>query len=107
MIKETWRGWQGHWCIHAAWHLNTLLEIGNKKYVISTVGQGYNSIKKDWSTEAGRDGQMFETFVFESDYTEWNDADVSKDLESNRYKTEEEAQKGHYNMIELIKERYS
>ncbi|MDP4224779.1 MAG: hypothetical protein Q8910_00215 [Bacteroidota bacterium] len=107
-MREIFRGWQGHWYITTKWHLNTLLDFGDKKFIISTVGEGYDSMRKDFSTTPGLNDEMFETMVFESDYTEWNDSDVSKqDHDFTRhYKTEIEAQEGHYNIIELVKQKH-
>ena len=102
-VKETWRGWQGHFCCKCEWHLNTLVEYQGKKYVISTVGQYRDPLRKEYGTIGL--GRTFETMVFDSAYDEWDDADVGK--EKGRffrgYTTEQEAQKGHYEVLAEVK----
>ena len=77
-IKETYRGWQGHFICNCRYHLNTLLELDEQKIVVSTVGMFYGNEKKPQMIGCNR---YFETLVFEA--TEKNgfiDADVSKEL---------------------------
>ena len=47
-VKRTERGWAGHLCVcdHCKFRLNTLLEYGDKKIVVSTVGHYINPEKK-------------------------------------------------------------
>lgn len=43
-VKRTDRGWAGHLCVanYCRYHRNTLLEYGDKKVVVSTVGHYVN-----------------------------------------------------------------
>lgn len=105
MIKETWRGWQGHFCCKCEWHLNTLLELNGKKYIVSTVGFYKGSADDENYVSIGADGRLFETMTFESSYDEWDDIDAMEDEWDffRSYMTEREAQKGHYEVLEQVK----
>jgi hypothetical protein len=103
-IKETWRGWQGHLCVHCRFHLNTLIEYKDKKIVVSTVGNWLDDMIKKYGTIGI--GRKFETYVFNADLSnEWLDADVTEQLAfSGAYNTEKQAQKGHYKILNQVKE---
>ncbi len=107
-IKETWRGWQGHFCGACRWHLNTLLDLDGKKIVVSTVGMLPSPIPtgRQRLETLSTDGRLYETMVFESLYDCWDDADVEKELAqfSRGYKLEEDAQSGHYEVLDEVKE---
>ena len=104
-IKEIWRGWQGHFCCECKFHLNTLLIKGRKKIVISTVGQHYSSIENGKMSDIGVD-RKYETMVFKSSGDRWDDADVTKELYDffGAYNDEREAQEGHYEILNRVKE---
>lgn len=78
-VKRTERGWPGHFicCDRCKFRLNTLLEYGDKKIVVSTVGNMYIDDKPE--TVGYR--RWYETMVFyahqEGEYIE---ADVSRQL---------------------------
>lgn len=102
-MKETWRGWQGHFCCKCDWHLNTLVEYQGKGYVVSTVGHYLDPCSDKYETIGV--GRTFETMVFESSYNEWDDADVGKEMCQffRGYTTEWEAQRGHYEVLAEVK----
>lgn len=63
-VKRTDRGWAGHLCVanSCRYHRNTLLEFGDKKIVISTVGHYVNSDRKIDTIGLNR---WYETMCFE------------------------------------------
>lgn len=105
-VVETWRGWQGHFICECYWHLNTLLDLGGFKIVVSTVGMYKDQNGKHDTIGLNR---YWETMAFESDYGEWDDINVSKqvyfDSEWAWANKEDEklAQAGHYKVVEEIK----
>lgn len=123
-IKETWRGWQGHFICSCKFHLNTLLELNDLMIVVSTVGESRDS--KGIIQEIGS-YRFYETCVFyakEPDEHGFIDADVTKEITSVGYcypyneqfdinnidtlrfvNFEKEAQEGHYLMLEKIKKQ--
>lgn len=87
-IKRTERGWAGHYICSrdCLFRRNTLLEYGNKKWIVSTVGcqicrhdlSPYYKIGDIMSIGANR---WYETMAFESSYDEYDDPDVlSKEI---------------------------
>jgi len=77
--------------------------ISRQEYVISTVGQYWDLLRKEYVTIGL--GRTFETMVFESSYDEWDDADVCKEKCGffRGYTTEQDAQKGHYEVLAEVK----
>jgi len=106
MITENWRGWQGHFICQCRFHLNTLLTYGDKKIVVSTVGEYYNMIEGDKMADIGLD-RKYETMVFYSSNDKYDDADVSQELYQffNGYNEELKAQKGHYDILNKVKDK--
>jgi len=89
-VKRTERGWAGHYCCSGdcTFRGNTLLEYKNKKWVISTVGCQICRHDVLPYCKAGDimtigHNRWYETEAFESSYDEYNDADVSKEIEFN------------------------
>ena len=80
--KITERGWAGHFCasVYCAFRRNTLIEVGNKKVVVSTVG----NYRPPHSKEIEQIGleRYYETMAFEAKYEEpyW-EADTQKEIE--------------------------
>lgn len=101
-MKETWRGWQGHFCCQCMFHLNTLLEHNGMKIVVTTVG--------DYHYEGKREtigcNRTFETMVFKAGHNRWDDADINEEIGGffGSYNDENEAQSGHYKTLEQVKE---
>ncbi len=89
-VKRTERGWAGHYCCSGdcTFRRNTLLEYKNKKWVISTVGcqicrhdvLPYYKAGDVMTIDSNR---WYETMAFEAFSDEYNDADVSKEIEFN------------------------
>jgi len=80
-MNRTERGWPGHFVCAAEcmFRRNTLVEAGERKIVVSTVGNLRNS--EGYRTEIGN-GRHYETMCFESDgVPPYYDADVSQSLE--------------------------
>lgn len=79
-VKRIERGWAGHYCCaqRCLFRRNTLLEYGNTKVVVSSVGAMYLDGKL---TEIGG-GRHYETMAFYVDETsgEYKDADVSREI---------------------------
>lgn len=80
-VKRTERGWAGHFiCADGCrFRRNTLLEYGDKKWVVSTVGL-YLSRSANKFEEIGLN-RWYETMAFEADDTPYHDADVSKQID--------------------------
>lgn len=79
-VKRTERGWAGHLCFASAcrFRRNTLLEYGDKKWIVSTVGAYVNS---DGKFDAIGYNRFFETMVFEAEERNgYLDADVSREI---------------------------
>ncbi|MBU4536906.1 hypothetical protein KJ603_02620 [Patescibacteria group bacterium] len=80
-VKRTERGWAGHFiCADGCnFRRNTLLEYGDTKIVVSTVGLYVNS---DLKFEEIGVGRYFETMCFYSSKTDsrYHDADVTKQI---------------------------
>lgn len=81
-IKQTERGWPGHFCCseRCVFHRNTLLQYGETRIVVSTVGDFLiNPSDRDYTTLGG--GRYYETMIFhaENTGTPW-DADVTREI---------------------------
>lgn len=89
-VKWTERGWCGHHICgdDCLYHRNTLLEHGERKVVVSTVGR-YLPIKQRqeyWkhgkvSFDIVGHNRYFETKAFLADDSRYHDADVTKEIE--------------------------
>jgi hypothetical protein len=81
-LKITERGFAGHFCASSSCYFrrNTLVEYGNKRVVVSTVGNYHppHSLGEDKEIGCGR---FYETMAFEAKYVApyW-EADVSKEF---------------------------
>ena len=78
-VKRTERGWAGHCCIshECMYHRNTLLEYGDIKVVVSTIGRWLDKDGRHF-IEVGCD-RYFETMAFMAKVNDkYNDADVEK-----------------------------
>lgn len=79
-VKRTERGWAGHFCCAQSclFRRNTLLECGNTKVVVSSVGSMYLDGKL---TEIGAN-RHYETMAFYVDDAsgEYKDADVLREI---------------------------
>lgn len=78
-VKRTERGWAGHCCIShlCTYHRNTLLEYGDRKVVVSTIGRWLDKDGKGFN-EVGCD-RYFETMAFMAKVNDkYNDADVRR-----------------------------
>ncbi len=64
-VKVTYRGWPGHLCMgsRCVFHLNTLVELGEVRVVVSTVGN-LRTGKCDEPEDIGGYGRYYETRVF-------------------------------------------
>lgn len=88
-VKRTERGWCGHFIGGAdcMYHRNTLLEYGEQKVVVSTIGHYLprNKRQEYWKhgkmdfEMVGRD-RYFETMAFLADDSQYHDADVTKEI---------------------------
>ncbi len=85
--KITERGWAGHFCASRScgFRRNTLIEYGDKRIIVSTVGnyQPYGKIDKNIQRENEIGYQRFyETMAFKAKkYRVYWDADVSKEVQ--------------------------
>jgi len=110
-LKITERGWAGHFCAasNCNFRRNTLIEYGNKRIVVSTVG---NYIFQRKAETIGCE-RYYETMAFKAYYcSPYWEADVTNQLsfESNwnidhiNFKTDQEANEMHENVVkELFK----
>ena len=83
-VKRTERGWAGHLCVSSKclFKLNTLLEYGDKKIVVSTVGKYVNPENKYDSIGYNR---WYETMCFEAqEENGYIEADVTKEIPINQ-----------------------
>lgn len=79
-VKRTERGWPGHLrvCNSCRFKLNTLLEYGDKKIVVSTIGRYINPEKKVDTIGLNR---WYETMCFEGhEENGYIEADVTKEI---------------------------
>jgi hypothetical protein len=86
-VKRTERGWAGHFCASRSclYRRNTLLECGDRRVVVSTVGN-YQPQHKFFNPGDKRENEIginrfYETMVFEAmkDGAYW-EADVTKEV---------------------------
>ena len=124
-IKITYRGWQGHFICNCRWHLNTLVQLGRRKVVVSTVGQYEypKAIKADMKKIASKYGRLpsvpptpedqweeigldrkYETMCFYAKKQDpYNDADVTRGLDFfGAYNNEDDAQVGHMKIVKQV-----
>ena len=87
-VKRTERGWAGHYiCARdCLFRRNTLLEYGNKKWIVSTVGcqicrHDLSPWYKMGDVMSIGSGRWYETMAFESFYDEYDDADITKEIQ--------------------------
>lgn len=81
-VKRTERGWAGHFICsnRCKFRRNTLLEYGDIKLVVSTVGNMFSVSSYDKYEEVAI-GKDYETYVFFADENDpYLDADVSRTL---------------------------
>ena len=80
-VKRTERGWAGHFCMadRCQFRRNTLLEIGDIRIVVSTVGAVFESKGNNYMEIGYR--RHFETMVFHARFDDpyW-DSDVSREI---------------------------
>ncbi len=91
-VKRTERGWAGHFIAanSCMFRRNTLLEYGDVRVVVSTVGLMTNALKgqglgyEETFTEIGLN-RYFETMAFHSNPndTRYHDADVTREVHFN------------------------
>ena len=103
-VKRTERGWAGHLCVSSScrYHRNTLLEYGNRKWVVSTIGQYFPFPDKEPEDIGYK--RFYETMAFKAKLEKgyW-EADVSKMINFNSkwaidhidYDTDKEADEMH------------
>jgi hypothetical protein len=92
-VKQTERGWGGHYICASSCNFrrNTLLEAGDTKVVVSTVGAkqhvGEWICPNDYGIDDIGGGRYYETMAFHSDKDDdfYHDADVQRqvDFDSN------------------------
>ena len=83
-VKITERGWAGHFCCsrYCLFRRNTLLEYGDRKWIVSTVGNMIDPLT-DKPKTIGYD-RWYETMAFEAgEAYSYIDADTSKDIYIN------------------------
>ena len=117
-VKRTERGWAGHLYLSSScrYHRNTLLEYGDKKWIISTVGAYFPFPDKE--PENIEYKRFYETMAFEAQLDEgYYEANVSKriyfnskwDIDHIDYETDKEADEMHEavvtELIQKIKEK--
>ena len=82
IVKRTERGWAGHYICadRCGFRRNTLIEYGDKKWVVSTVGnlRMFNNGKMVLE-QVGHE-RYYETMAFVAKDDEYNDADVSQEI---------------------------
>lgn len=79
-VKRKERGWAGHlrFASGCRFRRNTLLEYGDKKWIVSTVGA---YVKSDGKFDAIGYNRFYETMAFEAkEQNGYLDADVSKEI---------------------------
>lgn len=85
LVKRTERGWAGHFCCahHCQFRRNTLLECGDVKIVVSTVGLMRDVLaKNERKFESIGINRYFETMAFHADPadTRYHDAEVTREI---------------------------
>ena len=78
-VNVTERGWAGHFICadRCRFRHNTLLEYGDKKWVVSTVGAMVDD--RQWDNIGHN--RWYETMAFWSKGDEYNDIDVSRQID--------------------------
>ena len=114
-VKITYRGWAGHFicCDRCLFRLNTLIECGRSKVVVSTVGAMVDIHKTDANGKCVFDAighdRHYETMAFYAKYDgEFWDADVSRQINFGspwrwpKLADELKAQAGHEKVVAEI-----
>lgn len=113
-VKRTERGWAGHFIAadRCQFRRNTLLEYGDKKWVVSTVGR-YIPISTNMIDTIGYN-RYFETKAFEAMFDKgyW-ECNVEKDIDFSSpwaidhsgYMADEEANEMHERVVEELFEK--
>lgn len=81
-VKRTERGWPGHYILsdRCVYHRNTLLECGEQKIVVSSVGNLRTDLESKKMETIGAFGRYYETMVFETEQNgPYIDADGAKE----------------------------
>lgn len=113
MVKRTERGWAGHFICadRCKFRRNTLLEKGDVRIVISTVGLMTSCADETAFEKIGLD-RYFETLVFHASYDgRYWDADVSQEISVkspcfiDRIDAADLADKYHEDIIDEISQR--
>jgi hypothetical protein len=81
-IKRTERGWGGHFicCQYCSFRRNTLLERGERRIVVSTVG-AYRPYDMKGQIDRIGCNRYYETMIFEAQFeTPYWEADVTKQI---------------------------
>lgn len=79
-VKITERGWAGHFCLanQCLFRRNTLLEFGNNKWVVSTVG---NKVGQSEMPETIGHNRYYETMAFvATEQDGYFDADITQQI---------------------------
>jgi hypothetical protein len=65
-VKVTYLGWPGHYCAsrYCVFHLNTLIEYGEKRFVVSTVGNQWEQKGDMFRTIPIGCSHYYETMAF-------------------------------------------
>jgi thiol-disulfide isomerase/thioredoxin len=100
-MKETWRGWQAHWCLHCDWHLNTMIELNGTEFIVSSVGEA-RKLTNDY-TELNGNGDLYETMVFKVSYIGRDIVQKEMARFTRGYKNQDDAQKGHCEVLAKVK----
>lgn len=88
-VKRTERGWSGHFIAadDCLYHRNTLLEYGEQKVVVSTIGRHIPIRQRQEYWKSGKvkfdtvgHNRYFETKAFLADDSRYHDADVTKEI---------------------------
>lgn len=115
-VKITYRGWAGHFCAsrYCNFRLNTLVEMGDVRVVVSTVGNMQVTTGTKTRIEEVGLGRYYETMCFHASQQEgyW-DADVTRQVCLNGKWTvatidinsDGKAQKMHESAVQEIVER--
>ena len=77
-VTRTERGWAGHFCCsdRCQFHRNTLLECGEERIVVSTVG-AFAPYEKDYGTIGVNPNRYYETKAFKAVFSRYVIWDVN------------------------------
>ena len=108
-VTITERGWPGHFILghRCLWRRNTLLELGERRLVVSSVGRCLDkSDDQETFMAIGGNGRMMETMTFVARYDDpyW-EADIHRPLHNGRTWFSKDASRNatlEYEMIHLI-----